>query len=82
MYSVARNMGSLWNTYDFQKDTLKGLKIGGGITLRDSSTNYPNTYNVPGFATVDLLTSYNLKVKKIGLANDAANPYLCLFVSF
>ena len=64
MYAVPRNMGSLWNTYDFQQDTLRGLKIGGGISLRDSSTNLPNTYNVPGYATVDLLAAYKLKLNK------------------
>jgi iron complex outermembrane receptor protein len=64
MYAVPRNIGSLWNTYDFQQGNLKGLKVGGGVSLRDSSTNFPNTYNVPGFATVDLLVAYNLMVHK------------------
>lgn len=64
MYGVPRNMGSLWNTYDFQQATLKGLKVGGGLTLRDSSTNPSNTYNVPSYTTVDLMAAYSLKLNK------------------
>ncbi|CAD6874423.1 TonB-dependent siderophore receptor [Methylomonas fluvii] len=64
MFAIPRNVGTFWNTYDFQQDALKGFKVGGGITMRDGSTNVPNTYNVPGFVTVDLMAAYNLKVSK------------------
>lgn len=64
LFVTPSNIGSLWNTYDFQQAPLRGLKIGGGISLRDSSTNSPNTYNVPGFTTVDLLAAYKLNVNK------------------
>ena len=67
MFAVPRNMGSLWNTYDFQQNMLRGLKIGGGINLRDSSTNIPNTYNVSGYATVNLLAAYKLKLNKANI---------------
>jgi iron complex outermembrane receptor protein len=66
-YGVPRNMGSLWNTYDFQQEPLRGFKIGGGVTLRDSQLAYNQTnpgFTVPGYTTVDLLAAYSIKVGK------------------
>ncbi len=68
-WGVPRNTASLWNTYDFQQDPLKGFNVGGGVTLRDGSVAYnygqtgPDTI-VPGYATIDLLAGYNLKLGK------------------
>ena len=75
-YGVPRNTASFWNTYEFAAQELKGLKIGGGVTIRDSQlafTNAPGVknnsglptitnYSIPGYATVDLMSSYSLKV--------------------
>ena len=68
-FGVPRNTGSLWNTYDFQQESLKGLKIGGGVTLRSDQLYYQLTpaganagTTIPGYATVDLLTAYSKKV--------------------
>jgi iron complex outermembrane receptor protein len=63
-YAVPRNMGSIWTTYDFQQGDFRNLKIGGGITLRDGTSDgtnrgYPQT---AGYATVDLLAAYTWKV--------------------
>ena len=66
-YGVPRNMGSLWNTFEFQNDTLSGFKVGGGVTLRDDQLAYtgggPNI-TVPGYGTIDLLAAYSQKVGK------------------
>jgi iron complex outermembrane receptor protein len=66
-WGVPRNTASLWNTYDFQQDPLKGFKVGGGVTVRDGQLIYgadgPNP-TIPGYATVDLLAAYSMKVGK------------------
>ncbi len=65
-FNVPRNTASFWNTYEFQTSTLKGLKLGGGVTVRDGQTgccDYPAS-TIAGYATVDLLASYSLKVGK------------------
>ena len=66
-WGVPRNTASLWNTYDFQQDPLKGFKVGGGVTLRDGtlaqSIGRDNTApTTAGYATVDLLAAYSLKL--------------------
>jgi iron complex outermembrane receptor protein len=69
-YGVPRNTASLWNTYDFQQEHLKGFKVGGGVTLRDgqvanttSAANAP-AFTIPGYGTVDLLAAYSQNVGK------------------
>lgn len=64
MYNTPRNYGSLWNTYEFQNAALRGLKIGGGVIAAGQSqgTN-ANDFQLPGYATLNLMTSYNMKVK-------------------
>lgn len=65
LYAVPRNVGSLWSTYDFQQSELRGLKVGGGVTLRDGATDgSSNGYQTAGYATVDLLTAYTWQVGK------------------
>jgi len=64
---VPRNMGSFWNTYDFQTPALQGIKIGGGVTVRDSQLAWTGggpDINIPGYATVNLLAAYSMKVGK------------------
>ncbi len=34
--NIPRNLASLWTTYEFQDETLKGWKIGGGIIYHGS----------------------------------------------
>jgi iron complex outermembrane recepter protein len=63
LYAVPRNVGTLWSTYDFQTGELTGLKFGGGVSLRDGSTDgSANGYQTVGYATVDLLAAYSWKV--------------------
>lgn len=55
--------GSLWTTYDFQNKELRGLKIGGGVTAAGQRQgDSANTYQLPGYATLNLMSSYALKV--------------------
>lgn len=65
LFAVPRNVGSLWSTYNFQTGNLNGLKVGGGMTVRDGSTNGTNNgYETAGYATIDLLAAYTWKVEK------------------
>ncbi|MBD9362195.1 TonB-dependent siderophore receptor [Methylomonas fluvii] len=65
LFAVPRNVGSLWSTYDFRQGDLRGLKVGGGISMRDGATDGSrNGYQTAGYATVDLLAAYAWKVEK------------------
>lgn len=61
--NVPYNGGSLWSTYEIQSGDLQGLKFGAGVVARGQREGGPaNTYQLPGYATVNLLTSYAWKV--------------------
>lgn len=63
-----RNFGSLWNTYEFQSSGLQGLKLGAGVTaVGQRQGDTANTYQLPGYATVNLMASYSLSVKSAKL---------------
>jgi iron complex outermembrane receptor protein len=58
-YNIPRHGGSLWTTYEFQKDFVRGLKVGGGIVARsERQGNNENTYQLPGYMIGNLLVSY------------------------
>lgn len=61
---VPKHGGSLFTTYEFQAGALQGLKFGGGVLVRGSQTTETSNTDVvlPGYATVNLLTSYSWKV--------------------
>ncbi|WP_445366408.1 TonB-dependent siderophore receptor [Methylomonas sp. BW4-1] len=61
---VPKHGGSLFTTYELQAGTLRGLKFGGGVLVRGSQTTETSNTDVvlPGYATVNLLTSYSWKV--------------------
>jgi iron complex outermembrane receptor protein len=63
-WNVPRNTASFWNTFEFLQSDLKGLKFGGGVTLRDGQTGCCDipAGTIIGYATVDLLAAYSLKV--------------------
>ncbi len=65
-WGVPRHTASLFSTYEFQQDALKGLKFGGGVNLQDGQLACCTSpmFRIPGFATVDLLASYSMKVGK------------------
>lgn len=63
LFNAPRNFGSLWNTYEFQNADLRGLKLGGGVIASGQSQGRnQNDFQLPGYATVNLLASYGLKV--------------------
>ncbi len=60
---VPRHGGSLLTTYELQSGTFQGLKFGGGVIVRSQQeADEANTAQVPGYATVNLLASYQWKV--------------------
>jgi len=63
LFGVPQHGGSLWNTYDFQDETLRGFKLGAGILLRgQQQANNDNTVQLPGYALVNLLAAYQWKM--------------------
>jgi iron complex outermembrane receptor protein len=55
--------GSVWATYEFQGNDLNGLKFGGGVVAASQREgNDGNTYELPGYATVNLMSSYAVKI--------------------
>lgn len=63
MYNTPRNFGSVWNTYDFQTAALHGLKVGAGVIASSQSQGTDaNNFQLPGYATLNLMTSYGMKV--------------------
>lgn len=60
-----RNSGSLWNTYEFQTSELRGLKFGAGVVAAGQRQGSPaNNFQLPGYATANLLASYTRNVGK------------------
>jgi len=65
---VPRVLGSFWTTYDFQDETFRGLKIGGGVIYHGSqpySTQPSGYYQYPylsPYATVNLMSAYSFKL--------------------
>jgi iron complex outermembrane receptor protein len=65
MFNTPRNFGSLWNTYEFRNAALRGLKLGGGVVAAGPSQGRnQNDFQLPGYATVNLLASYGLNINK------------------
>jgi iron complex outermembrane recepter protein len=65
MYNAPRHYGSFWNTYDFQDTTFRGLKIGGGIVgASQAQGTDANDFQLPGYATMNLMASYGMNVGK------------------
>ncbi|WKJ90303.1 TonB-dependent receptor [Methylomonas montana] len=65
LFNVPRNIASLWNTYEFLGGDLRGLKFGGGVLVRDQREgDNSNTFQLPGYATINLLASYTLNIGK------------------
>jgi iron complex outermembrane recepter protein len=64
-WGVPRNTASLFTTYEFQQDLLKGFKIGGGVNIQDSQLACCTKplFKIAGFTTVDLLAAYTLDIK-------------------
>ncbi|WP_026604474.1 TonB-dependent siderophore receptor [Methylomonas sp. 11b] len=63
-----RHFGSLWNTYEFQTGDLQGLKFGAGVTaVGQRQGDTANTYQLPGYATLNLMASYSMSINSAKL---------------
>lgn len=63
--NVPEHAGNIWTTYAFQNKPLKGLKLGGGLTLRgEREGNNENNFQMPGYTLLNLMTSYAMNVGK------------------
>ncbi len=68
MFLVPRNTASFWTTYELLDTDYKGLKFGGGVTVRDGQMTNGGAdasfallppAKIPGYATVGLMTAYS-----------------------
>lgn len=62
LFGAPRNFGSFWNTFEFQSSDMKGLKLGAGVVASGGKQGKDNVYQLPGYAIVDLLASYSMKM--------------------
>ncbi|MGO9237058.1 MAG: TonB-dependent siderophore receptor [Methylocella sp.] len=68
LFLVPRNLANFWTTYEFQDETLKGVKIGAGYHYTGSRpvadyANPPGTFPLlPAYGTVDLMAAYSFKL--------------------
>jgi iron complex outermembrane receptor protein len=66
--NVPRNSGSLWNTYYFKDEFLKGFKLGAGVVARGQRQGDPeNSFQLPGYVTLGLMTGYEFRIGKTKL---------------
>ncbi len=63
LFLAAKHTGNLWNTYEFQNELLRGLKIGGGIqAVSKRQGNTGNSFQLPTFVIGNLMASYQYKI--------------------
>ena len=75
-YGVPKHGGSFWATYELQKGSLRGLKFGAGTVARGQREgDNANSYQIPGYAIFNLMTSYSWKLgpSKLSLQLNADN---------
>ena len=63
---VPKNTSTLWTTYDFQQNYLRGFKVGAGVDLYSSrkATFDGQQFDFAGYGVVNLLGSYTRNVAK------------------
>lgn len=63
---IPKHTSTLWTTYDFQQDYLRGLKVGAGLELvSDKKATFDNhDFSFAGYGVIDLLAAYTRKVAK------------------
>lgn len=63
LFLAAKHTGSLWSTYAFQNEQLRGFKVGGGIIgVGKREGNAGNTYHLPAYVIGNLMASYQMRV--------------------
>ena len=78
---VPQNLASLWSTYEFQNDSLKGLKVGAGYTYHGAQTfidmlSWDTDLHyllrpLPSYGTVDLMGAYSFTIADTKLTAQA-----------
>ncbi|MDV6341852.1 TonB-dependent receptor [Nitrosomonas sp. Is24] len=62
LFLAAEHTGTLWSTYEFRNEALRGLKLGGGIQGIGKRQGDPgNNYQLPAFVIGNLMASYQVK---------------------
>lgn len=63
LWNVPEHAGSVWLKYDLQQESLRGLTAGGGVFVQGKRQgDNQNSYQLPGYARVDLLLKYQVPV--------------------
>ncbi len=63
LFGVPRHGGSFWVTYEPQTLGWRGLKLGAGVVARGQQEgDNENTFQLPGYALVNLMAGYGWKV--------------------
>lgn len=63
LFGASEHQGNVWSTYEFQQANLKGFKFGAGvITASKFFGEAENLTELPSYAIVNLLASYERKV--------------------
>ena len=63
---IPDHTSTVWTTYDFQQDYLRGFKVGAGVELyssRKATFNWQQ-FDFAGYGVVDLLASYTRNIAK------------------
>ncbi len=74
--NVPRHGGSLWTTYEVQQGYWRGITLGGGVVARSQvQGDTDNSFQIPGYAAVNLLAGYSWKAgpSKISLQLNVDN---------
>ncbi|NJA05351.1 TonB-dependent receptor [Methylococcaceae bacterium WWC4] len=65
LFAAPEHFGSVWNTYEFQQGQLQGFKLGAGlVAVGQRQGNPENLYQVPGYVTLNLMTSYQTHIAR------------------
>ncbi|MDQ3773503.1 MAG: TonB-dependent siderophore receptor [Pseudomonadota bacterium] len=62
LHDVPEYSGSLWMRYRFLGGPWKGLSLGAGVFAASERTDSDNSFEVPGYARVDLSAAYTWKL--------------------
>jgi iron complex outermembrane receptor protein len=62
LHDVPEHSGSFWTRYKFLQGSWLGLSLGAGVFAASERTDSDNSFEVPGYARVDLSTAYTWKL--------------------
>ncbi|WP_347988664.1 TonB-dependent receptor [Methylomonas sp. AM2-LC] len=68
LWNQPRNVGNVWTTFEIQNGDFKSLTFGGGVNMQDGQQSCcDGSLHFPGYATVSLMTGYEMKLGKTKL---------------